>query len=184
MRNERECAWAASLAFGGWLGCLVGCLACLWRLARLPLAQIRSTEKMAEGIKPDNVSCLVTPGSARQDFLNQSFLKWRATSNNLLCKQSFSWDVFLRTNFNTNNIRVCLSSGHPQSGIFHNSTSSTLTLFLSQEYAMSNDFYLLDLTLTLFLFQCFETPRNVEAKRMHMGKFLKILNDCILAWTN
>ena len=84
------CAWAASLAFGGWLGCLVGCLACLWRLARLPLAQIRSTEKMAEGIKPDNVICLVTPGSARQDFLNQSFLKWRATSNNLLCKQSFS----------------------------------------------------------------------------------------------
>ena len=64
------CAWAASLAFGGWLGCLVGCLACLWRLARLPLAQIRSTEKMAEGIKPDNVICLVTPGSARQDFLN------------------------------------------------------------------------------------------------------------------
>ena len=68
--------------------------------------------------------------------------------------------------------------------IFHNSTSSTLTLFLSQEYAMSNDFYLLDLTLTLFLFQCFQTPRNVEAKRMHMGKLLKILNDCILAWTN
>ena len=33
------CAWAASLAFGGWLGCLVGCLACLWRLARLPLAR-------------------------------------------------------------------------------------------------------------------------------------------------
>ena len=24
------CAWAASLAFGGWLGCLVGCLACLY----------------------------------------------------------------------------------------------------------------------------------------------------------
>ena len=55
------------------------------------------------------------------------------------------------------------------------------THFLSQEYAMSNDFYLLDLTLTLFLFQCFQTPRNVEAKRMHMGKLLKILNDCILA---
>ena len=105
------CAWAASLAFGGWLGCLVGCLACLWRLARLPLAQIRSTEKMAEGIKPDNVICLVTPGSARQDFLNQSFLKWRATSNNLLCKQSFSWDVFLRTNFNNSNMHVRLSSG-------------------------------------------------------------------------
>ena len=65
--------------------------------------------------------------------------------------------------------------------IFHNLTSSTLTFFLSQEYAMSNDFYLLDLTLTLFLFQCFQTPRNVEAKRMHMGKLLKILNDCILA---
>ena len=65
-----------------------------WRLARLPRARIRSTEKMAEGIKPDNVICLVTPGSARQDFLNQSFLKWRATSNNLFCKQSFKKILF------------------------------------------------------------------------------------------
>ena len=111
-----------------------------WRLARLPRARIRSTEKMAEGIKPDNVICLVTPGSARQDFLNSEV----ACNFNLHANNLFKW-LFLRTT-STSNSMVIFGFWYNFKDIWHG------LFFLSQERIRNLANTNWHLTLTLFLF--------------------------------
>ena len=100
----------------------------------------RLTEKMAEGIKPDNVICLVTPGSARQDFLNSEV----ACNFNLHANNLFKW-LFLRTT-STSNSMVIFGFWYNFKDIWHG------LFFLSQERIRNLANTNWHLTFTLFLF--------------------------------